>query len=175
MKKQDTEISIEKDPNGEQHRPHAWQKYVLVLVGILTGIALWQLDSSSLKVNIPVKTNQESLSSDPLTKSKQIPSLKKLEALRLLPLPSADWSAQGLNVKTETSAQGETYRIYEGGQFADRLAYLSYELHFRVKKGDPPLAAWVNSNELRYQLLKRSSLEHLQETLSKLYIVKISL
>ena len=148
-------------------------KYTLVLLaGVLVAVVLMQqLKPSQPSVNVQVDLKEDPSRQAKITAEQSTPivTLTNLEDLRLLPVPSTEWPDL-IKVSTETLAQGGSYRIYEGGRFEERLAYLSYELHFRWKEGDPPIKSWLENEKLRYQLLKRSSLIHLKESPRKLYI-----
>ena len=155
---------------------NASQRMIAVVVGlvILLGLGFMYLSQGPASQN-GISTQQNPPNSDGSGESSNQagtnnkPTLKALESLMTLPIPSESWPAQVTANGEEIEGFGAS-RTYSGGRFAERLSRLVYELNFRWREGDPPIEAWSQSAEIRYQLLSRVNLNVLKESSGALHI-----
>ena len=152
------------------------QRGIAVVVGlvILLGLGFLYLSQDPASQDSTSTQQLQSSSNGGVETSNQAstnnkPTLKALESLMTLPIPSETWSAQVTTTSEEIEGFGAS-RTYNGGRFTERLSRLVYELNFRWREGDPPIEAWSQSAELRYQLLSRVNLNVLKESSGALHI-----
>ena len=146
-------------------------KIPLIILGLFLslGLGFWLFNLSSSQKNSSVQQAQPISKTKPSTSVVPPPTLKALESLLTLPIPSETWS----NLVKASSKEIEGFgasRSYSGGRFSERLSLLVYELHFRWRKDDPPIEAWSTSAALRYQLLSRVNLNVLKESSRELHM-----
>ena len=160
-------------PTNSDKEPQASNRLALFLIGIIVCLLLGWWFTQPPSPNIEVESNSAvaliEADQGSLKQDQERTHLKSLDALTLLPELSESWDDNVQISSEQVSGLGQS-RVYHGGRFAERLARLVYELHFRWHEGDPPIDGWMESKALRYQLLRRISLTHLKESKGKLYI-----